>query len=83
MYLYYQNCVCQLRLYDIYIMTQTVRCAYKKQEIWIFSPVLLEDGKARVFLIRLGLKSFSNNNVSFELHAHTAPFFDLIYSGLK
>jgi len=48
-YLYYQNCVCQLRLYDIYIMTQTVRCAYKEQEIRTFSPVLLEDENVRVF----------------------------------
>ena len=47
-YLYYQNCVCQLTLYNIYIMIQTVRCAYKKREIWIFSPVLLEDGNTCV-----------------------------------
>jgi hypothetical protein len=47
--LHYQNCVCQLNLYNIYIMIQNVRCAYTKEEIWIFSPLLLEDGNACVF----------------------------------
>jgi hypothetical protein len=81
MCLYYQNGVCHLRVFNIYIMLQTVRCAYKKQEIWVFSPVLLEDGNACVF-DKIRVKIFSNNNFSFELRAHTTPFFDLLYNGL-
>jgi hypothetical protein len=79
--LYYQTWVCHLLLYNIYIKIQTVRCAYKEQEIWIFSPVLLEDGNTCVF-DKIRVKVFSNNNISFELRVHTIPFFDLIYNGL-